>query len=118
MTIEDLQKQLEEFARQRDWEQFHTPKNLAMALASEAGELVSIFQWLTPDESLNLDDRQRENLTDELADVATYLFRLAAVANIDLVEAVAHKIVANERRYPADRVRGSARKYTEFGGDD
>jgi NTP pyrophosphatase (non-canonical NTP hydrolase) len=101
---------LREFARARDWEQFHTPKNLAMALAGEAGELVAEFQWLTPEESANLDPETLARVRSELGDVMNYLVRLADLLNIDPVEAANAKIDESERRYDADLYRGSARK--------
>ena len=109
-SLAGLQKVLRGFARARDWEQFHTPKNLAMALSAEVGELVEIFQWLTPEESANIagHDRGGPAATDELADIAIYLLRLADVLGVDLVAAVEAKIERNERRYPAASVRGRA----------
>lgn len=102
--IEELTQQLREFAFERDWEQFHTPKNLAMALAGEAGELLAEFQWLTAEESMEvMDDPEAGHaVTDELADVAIYLIRLADVLGVDLAEAAAMKIRRNEDRFPAD----------------
>jgi dCTP diphosphatase len=107
--IAGLQRTLREFARERDWEQFHTPKNLAMALVAEAGELAQLFQWLTPDESARVMESARAaDVEDELADVAIYLLRLADGLDVDLVEAVANKVARNRERYPADAVRGRA----------
>ncbi|MGC7093052.1 nucleotide pyrophosphohydrolase [Amycolatopsis lurida] len=102
MTIEDLIQRLREFADARDWEQFHTPKNLVMALSGEAGELTSLFQWLTPEESANWrsDPELEANVLDEIADVTLYLVRLADVLGIDLYEAAAAKIERNEVRFP------------------
>jgi len=109
-----LQQQLRAFARARDWEQFHTPKNLAMALTKEAAELQEIFQWLTPEQSAQLDEKQRLHAAEELADVLLYLCRLADVLNIDLAEAAASKLQRNAEKYPADRVRGKSTKYSEY----
>jgi NTP pyrophosphatase (non-canonical NTP hydrolase) len=107
--IEQLQVRLRAFARARDWEQFHTPKNLAMALTGEVGELVEIFQWLTPDEAAAvLDGPRADDVEDELADVLIYLLRLADVLGVDLVAAANAKLDRNEFRYPADEVRGRA----------
>ncbi|QFU85409.1 nucleotide pyrophosphohydrolase [Amycolatopsis sp. YIM 10] len=102
MTIEDLIQRLREFADARDWEQFHTPKNLVMALSGEAGELTSLFQWLTPEESANWrsDPELEANVLDEIADVTLYLVRLADVLGIDLYAAAAAKIERNEVRFP------------------
>jgi NTP pyrophosphatase (non-canonical NTP hydrolase) len=111
--LTELRDQLRAFAAERDWEQFHSPKNLAMAMIVEAGELVEHFQWLTEQQSLALDDAKREQVAQELADVFIYLVRLADRLDIDLLDAAARKIVLNARKYPADRARGSARKATE-----
>jgi dCTP diphosphatase len=99
--IAELQHRLREFAAERDWEQFHTPKNLAMALAGEVGELLEIFQWLTPDESTSVMDGDRAiDVEDELADVLIYLTRLADVLEVDLTAAADRKIEANAERFP------------------
>lgn len=108
-----LTGQLRHFAHERDWEQFHTPKNLAMALVAEAGELAEVFQWLTPEQSQDMSAPGRlARLEDEVADVLIYLVRLADVCGIDLVQAAHDKIDRNERRYPVELSRGSAEKYT------
>ena len=112
-SLTSLQEQLRDFARERDWEQFHTPKNLAMALTVEASELQEIFQWLSAEQSAALGPAQREATRDELADVLLYLCRLADVLDIDLMEAAQSKLKKNAVRYPADQVRGSAAKYNE-----
>jgi NTP pyrophosphatase (non-canonical NTP hydrolase) len=110
-----LRDQLREFATARDWEQFHTPKNLAMALAGEVGEVLELFQWLTADEAASVMATPRgPDVRDEIADVLIYLVRLADVLDIDLDEAVRNKITANSQRYPIDRARGSAAKYTQM----
>jgi NTP pyrophosphatase (non-canonical NTP hydrolase) len=108
--LTDLAVRLREFARARDWEQFHTPKNLAMALAGEVGELVAEFQWLTPAESGDPDPAALARMRTELGDVLLYLVRLADVLGVDLVEAAVDKLADNDRRYDAERYRGSARK--------
>ncbi|GMW07815.1 MAG: nucleotide pyrophosphohydrolase [Gammaproteobacteria bacterium] len=108
--LDELRRRLREFAAERDWGQFHTPKNLAMALVAEGGELLEHFQWLTADESAALPPARREAVAAELADMLLYLIMLADRLDIDLVESARNKIEANERRYPADRVRGSAEK--------
>jgi NTP pyrophosphatase (non-canonical NTP hydrolase) len=116
MSIDVLQAKLRDFAGKRDWEQFHTPKNLVMALAGEVGELAAIFQWLSPDESADATaDRTRaERVRDEMADVFAYLLRLADVLGVDLEGALEAKITKNARKYPVELARGSARKYTDL----
>jgi dCTP diphosphatase len=109
-----LIQRLRSFATARDWDQFHSPKNLAMALTSEAGELAAEFQWLTEDESRSPTPEQLSRIRAESADVLIYLVRLADKLNIDLIAAAHEKIEANERKYPADKVRGSARKYSDY----
>ncbi|WP_307796975.1 nucleotide pyrophosphohydrolase [Actinomadura barringtoniae] len=111
-SIDHLAERLREFATERDWEQFHTPKNLAMALAGEAGELLAEFQWLTPEESWRVmeDDDAGPRVEAELADVMLYLIRLADVLGVDLLKAAEGKVDKNARRYDADSYRGSARK--------
>jgi len=113
-SLDDLKLRLREFARERDWEQFHSPKNLAMALIVEAGELVEHFQWLTEAQSQSLDAHQREQVARELADVFIYLVRLADRLDVDLLDAAQRKIVLNAQKYPADQVRGSAKKAGDY----
>ncbi|MFI7464143.1 nucleotide pyrophosphohydrolase [Nonomuraea sp. NPDC049646] len=108
--LEGLAVRLREFARARDWERFHTPKNLAMALAGEAGELVAEFQWLTAEESASPDPDTLARIRAELGDVTLYLVRLADVLGVDLVAAATAKLADNERRYDPAAYRGSARK--------
>jgi dCTP diphosphatase len=112
--LQALQQQLRDFARARDWEQFHTPKNLAMALTGEAAELQEIFQWLTAEQSTQLNALQKAQAAEELADVLLYLCRLADVLNIDLLTAAATKLQHNAEKYPADLVRGKSAKYSEY----
>lgn len=104
--IDELRDRLRVFTAARDWGQFHTPKNLAMALAAEAGELLEHFQWLTPEASAQLTTTQSEAVALELADVLLYLVMLADRLDVDLPAAARHKIALNETRFPADRVRG------------
>jgi NTP pyrophosphatase (non-canonical NTP hydrolase) len=107
--IGDLQARLRDFARERDWEQFHNPKNLAMALAAEVGELVEIFQWLTPEQAADVMESERsDDVRDELADVLIYVARLADVVGVDLPAAADRKLAINDARYPAELVRGRA----------
>lgn len=116
MTIADLQQRLRDFAAERDWEQFHSPKNLVMALSVEAAELTEIFQWLTPGQAAAvMSDREvAGQVADELADVFAYLLRLADVLDVDLAAALRAKMVKNAAKYPAARARGSAVKYTSL----
>ena len=113
-ALRALQQRVAAFAAERDWEPFHSPKNLAMALSVEAAELVEEFQWLTEEQSRALDAERRERVRLELADVFIYLLRIADKLDVDLVAAANDKIVLNEKKYPAERVRGDARKYTEY----
>lgn len=110
MNLDELQTRVQEFAVERDWQQFHTPKNLAMAVAGEAGELVAEFQWLTPEQSTALTEDALARTAAEMADVLIYLVRLADVLGVDLLEAADQKLSSNAVRYPADGVRGSAAK--------
>jgi dCTP diphosphatase len=109
-----LRDRLRRFATERDWEQFHSPKNLAIALNVEAGELLEHFQWLTDDASRSLPARDLARVREELADVLLYLIRLADQLGVDLLAAAAAKIDVNARKYPADKARGSSRKYTDL----
>lgn len=107
--LEQLTARLRAFAAARDWEQFHDPKNLAMALAGEVGEVLEIFQWLTPEQAAAVRAGPRsEDVADELADVLIYLVRLADVLDVDLIAAAHAKIARNESRYPVETVRGRA----------
>ena len=112
MTLDDLAHELRRFAAERDWEQFHTPKNLAISLAVEVGELLEHVQWGSDaDIAARLDSPDgRAAVAEELADVLIYLVRLADVAGIDLLDAASAKLAANAARYPADEVRGSSAK--------
>ena len=113
-SLAALSAALLEFARALDWEQFHSPKNLSMALAGEAGELLEHFQWLSEAASARLDDARRDAVALEMADILIYLVRLAERLDIDLVDAAYRKLAINEARYPADRVRGDARRADEY----
>lgn len=116
VDVAALQAAVDAFARERDWERFHSPKNLAMALTGEVGELVELFQWLTEAESHEAarDERTARAVRDELADVTIYLARLAAVLGVDLDEAVRAKLAVNAQKYPVERARGSAAKYSDY----
>lgn len=113
MDVHRIQSLLADFARERDWDQFHTPKNLATATVCEAGELAEIFQWMTESESEEVmnDPKLGEEVRDEMADVLLYLLRLADKLGIDLEAAMLAKIQKNGEKYPIDLSRGSAEKY-------
>ena len=110
----DLRDRLRAFAAERDWDQFHSPKNLAAALVVEAAELLEHFQWLTPAESDAISAEKRARVADEIADVLLYLIRIADKLDVDVLDAALNKIAANAVKYPADKARGSMRKYTEL----
>ena len=114
MNLKELAAELEAFADERDWGQFHSPKNLSMALIGETAELVAHFQWLTEAQSRELDEKTLAAVRDEIADVQIYLARLADRLGVDIESAVRDKLADNARKYPAERVRGSAKKYTEY----
>ena len=113
-SLDDLNAQLLAFARERDWEQFHSPKNLSMALAGEAGELLEHFQWLSEAQSAALDATRKDAVALEMADILIYLLRLSERLDIDLVDAAYRKLAINRSRYPSDRVRGDARRADEY----
>ena len=113
MDITKIQNQLRDFASARDWEQFHTPKNLSMALSVEASELVEIFQWLTPEETNSPDQRQLDSIRSEVADIAMYLIRFCGVLEIDLGRAIEEKLIQNGNKYPVELSKGSAKKYNQ-----
>ena len=112
--LENLRDQLREFAAAREWDQFHSPKNLAMALSAEAGELLEIFQWLTEEQSRSLAAEAQAAASDEIADVLLYLIRLSDILGMDLIVAANRKLLANATKYPVDKARGSNKKYTEL----
>jgi dCTP diphosphatase len=114
MPLNELMLRVRQFAAARDWEQFHTPKNLAMALVAEAGELAAEFQWLTAAQSAAPDVQQMGRIRAEAADVLIYLVRLADQLGFDLLAAADAKIQENEGRYPVDKVRGSSKRYDEY----
>lgn len=111
--LENIKLAVRAFTAERDWQPFHSPKNLAMALSGEAGELVSLFQWLTETESRHLAPARLADAADEIADVQMYLVALADQLGIDIADAVSNKMVKNAQKYPADRFAGSARKYND-----
>ncbi len=112
--LETLRDHLRDFARERDWEQFHSPKNLAMALSVEAAELVEVFQWLTEEQSRSLEPAARARADEEIAHVLFYLVWPADHPGIAAFPAAEGKLAANPRKYPADKARGNARKYDEL----
>lgn len=113
-SLDDIRKRSAQFAAERDWQQFQSPKNLAMALSVEAAELLEHFQWLGEQESRSLPAGNLEAVAQEIADVQLYLVRLADELGIDILQAVERKVAINENKYPAERVRGSARKYDDY----
>jgi len=113
-SLDVLTEQVARFAAERDWDQFHNPKNLAMAVAAEAGELLEHFQWLTPRQAESLSKKEREDVALECADVLLYLLRLCDRLGIDLASAARRKLVLNARKYPVEKSRGRATKYNKL----
>jgi len=113
-VLAELRIKLRRFAAERDWDQFHSPKNLAMALSVEAAELLEHFQWLSDAESSALSPETRSKVAAELADVLLYLIRLADKLDVDLAIAASEKLKVNAAKYPADKARGSSKKYSEL----
>ena len=115
-TLADLKARVLAFARERDWEQFHAPKNLSMALAAEAGELMEHFLWTTPGESQAVarEPAKRRKIEDELADVVIYALEFANVAGMDVAAAIERKMAENAKKYPIEKSRGRSDKYTEL----
>ena len=107
-TIEDLSERVLSFTRERDWDQFHNPKDLAIAISIEAGELLELFLWKKPE------DAKIDKIKEELADIINYTFLLADKCNLDLYEIVIDKIKINEEKYPVEKAKGSAKKYNEL----
>lgn len=112
--MEALRLAIRKFAEDRDWDQFHSPKNLASAVSVEAGELLEQFQWLTEKQSQSLSNGQKTRVKDEIADVLIYLVRLADKLDVDLIATARDKIARNAHKYPVDKARGSNKKYTEL----
>jgi len=113
-SLESLRLRLAAFAAERDWDQFHSPKNLSMALIAECAELVEHFQWLDEEQSQTLEPNKLQAVTHELADIFIYLIRIADKLNVNLTDAAREKIEINEHRYPSERVRGSAKRAEEY----
>lgn len=112
--LESLREQLRKFAAARDWDQFHSPKNLAIAVSVEAAELLEVFQWLTQAQSRALTPEAHAAASEEIADVLLYLVRLGDQLGIDPVAAAQRKLVENEKKYPVEKARGNSKKYTEL----
>jgi dCTP diphosphatase len=112
--FDQLRDTLRAFTAARDWDQFHSPKNLAMALSVEAAELLEVFQWVTEADSRNLEPAAKAAASEELADVLLYLILLSDELGIDPVAAAEHKMVANAQKYPVEKARGTSKKYTEL----
>lgn len=120
IEIDKLKRVLADFASLRDWEKYHSPKNLSMAISVEAGELLEIFQWMSERESFaskNIPDI-KEKISHELADIILYAVRISDLLSINLSESLQNKIAINNDKYPADKVRGSAKKYTEYANNE
>ena len=113
-AFERIKLKLREFADQRDWDQFHSPKNLSMALSVEASELVEHFQWLTEKDSSSLNAKNLSEVADEIADIQLYLIRIADKLGVDIVTTSMAKIEKNAKKYPADKVRGQSKKYNQY----
>src|SRR5215204_3253105 len=114
LGLDDLRSAIGSFIRERDWEQFHSPKNLAMALSVEVAEVVEHFQWLTEEQSQNMPPEKLAEVREEIGDVMIYLTELADKLGIDPVEAAKAKMTINGQKYPAELVKGKASKYTEY----
>ena len=114
ITLQDLKEKMADFVRERDWEQFHTPKNIAMSIAIEAAELMEHFQWLTVEQSKQLDEKALAEMGEELADIVIYALSMANFLKLDLASTVLAKMEKNIRKYPADKVHGKAHKYTYY----
>jgi NTP pyrophosphatase (non-canonical NTP hydrolase) len=113
-NLEEIIKKINQFAQERDWDQFHSPKNLTMALSVEVSELVEEFQWLTEEQSRNLASDKLDKVKDEIGDVLNYILRLCSKLNVDPLAAVSDKLEKNRKKYPVELSKGSAKKYTEL----
>ena len=112
--MKELRDTIRDFNNQRDWEQFHSPKNLAMALTVEASELLEHFQWLTQEQSRNLSSIKKEKISEEIGDILIYLVNLADKLDIDPLQAAKNKVKKNQKKYPVDKSRGKSLKYNEY----
>ncbi len=115
-TVAELKTRVLAFVREREWEQFHSPKNLSMALAAEAGELMEHFLWATPEQSAAIaaDAAKRQKIADELADVVIYALEFANITGLDVAAAIEAKMAANAKKYPVEKARGNSAKYDEL----
>lgn len=115
-TLADLKTRVLAFVRERDWEQFHSPKNLSMALAAEAGELMEHFLWATPEQSkaIAADAAKRQKIADELADVVVYALEFANATGLDVAASIEAKMIANGKKYPVEKAKGRSEKYNEL----
>lgn len=111
MNMQNIEKIIKDFSYQRNWDEFHNPKNLAMALNVEASELLEIFQWLTLNESANLDEKKKEHAKQEIADIAIYLIRMCMKLDVNLEEAIIEKMKLNEKKYPLSDEEGNKIEY-------
>lgn len=114
ITLQQLKSRMAEFVHERDWEQFHVPKNLSMALAVEASELMELFQWADAQESWEILRTQREKVEQELADVLAYTLSFANACDIDLADAFMRKLVLNAQKYPVEKAKGKSDKYHSY----
>ena len=114
ISLDSLRDRLRQFAAERDWDQFHSPKNLAIALSVEASELLEHFQWIRESDSTLLPAEKLDEVREELADVLIYLVRMADKLDVNLLDAASKKMQKNAKKYPAERVRGSSKKYTDI----
>ena len=116
INISDLRRKLERFASERDWNQFHNPKNISMALSVETSELLEIFQWVDGNASREESflHKNKEAISDEIADVFLYLLRLSTLCGVNFEKSIKNKMIKNEQKYPAELVKGSSKKYTEY----
>jgi dCTP diphosphatase len=113
-SFQTLSKRLEQFATDRDWLEFHSPKNLSMALIGECGELIEHFQWLTQEQSQSLSKEKHREVAMELADIQIYLIRIADVLGVDLIDAANEKTSINEKRFPVDTVKGQQKRAEDY----
>jgi NTP pyrophosphatase (non-canonical NTP hydrolase) len=113
-TLQDLKERMADFVRERDWEQFHTPKNISMSIAIEAAELMEHFQWLTVEQSKSLDGDALQEIGEELADIIIYALSMSNFLELDLADAVMKKMDKNSQKYPKEQVKGKAHKYTYY----
>lgn len=114
MNLKNIEHTIKTFSEEREWDKYHTPKNIIMALTAEIGELNEIFQWLNDDESLNLNSKNKENTKDEIADISIYLIKLCMKLDINLEDVILSKMKKNEKKYPVEKIKGNFKKYTEI----